>query len=390
MVDVTRDIYSGMQILIEDENPWLIDHAVIVEEGKIKAIIPAGMISHHLPARHYQFPSHYRLIPGFIDLHVHGAQGYDVMDASEEAFLNLSKALAQEGVTGYLATTMVASNEKLEAVLRLIPEAKLMQQGAALLGVHLEGPFITRLGAQAPGLQQQPNADLVKRWQQLSGQAIKIVTLAPELTHGIGFIHTLIDMDIIPAIGHTHASYEQTMDAIAAGCTYATHLFNAMQGLHQRQPGAVTALLLSNHVKAEIIVDGIHLHPAIVELIYRLKGLDRLMLVTDAMRAKCLRNGRYDLGGQMVDVHEGKATLADGTLAGSTLSMPDAIRNFMSFTQCTLEQAIKLATLIPARILGLQASKGSIAINKAADLVVMDDAFKVHMTVRAGQEIFKS
>lgn len=390
MVDMTRDIYSGMQILIEDENPWLIDHSVIVEEGKIKAIIPSDMISHHLPARHHTFPPHYRLIPGFIDLHVHGANGYDVMDASREAFLNLSNALAQEGVTGYLATTMVAANEKMEAVLRLIPEARLMQQGAALLGVHLEGPFITRLGAQAPGLQQQPNSDLVRHWQQLSGEAIKIVTLAPELTNSATLIHSLIDMGIIPAIGHTNASYEQTMNAIAAGSTYATHLFNAMQGMHQRQPGAVTALLLSNRVNAEIIVDGIHLHPAVVELIYRLKGLDHLMLVTDAMRAKCLRSGRYDLGGQMVDVHEGKATLADGTLAGSTLTMPDAIRNFMSFTQCSLEQAIKLATLVPARLLGLQASKGSIAVNKAADLIVMDEAFKVHMTIRAGQEIFRA
>ena len=178
------------------------------------------------------------------------------------------------------------------------------------------------------------------------------------------------------------------MTAIKAGCTHATHLFNAMRGLHQREPGVVGAVLSSQEVSADLIVDGIHVHPAMVDMAYRLKGNDGLMLISDAMRAKCLCNGQYDLGGQQVNVANGRAVLEDGTLAGSLLKLPQAIRNIMQYTTCTLIDAIRMASYNPARKLKIDTHKGSIEIGKDADMVILSSELEVTMTMREGQEIF--
>lgn len=390
MSETRRHIFTGMKILSEQQ--WLDDHALVVEDSTIKAIIPDEMIAHHLPAIKHEYTKNHLLVPGFVDLHVHGAKGCDVMDATQEAFSVISQALAAEGVTGFLATTMTAGNEQMERVLGLIPEAMAIVDGAAILGVHLEGPFIAKakMGAQLGDNMSLPDPERIKQWQKLSKGAIKLVTLAPELPGAIPLIETLKSMQIITSIGHTDASYQETMTAINAGCTQATHLFNAMRGLHQREPGAVGALLLSDNINAELIVDGVHLHPAIVDMVLRLKGKDSIMLVTDAMRAKCLGNGKYDLGGQMVDVKEGKATLEGGVLAGSTLRMPEAIKNMVEFTHCSLADAVYMASGSPIAKLGLFGRKGSIAKNKDADLVVLDEEMKVKMTMREGKQIFAS
>jgi len=390
MKEISRSIYSGMQILINQE--WVKNQAVIVENSKIKAIIPAEMIAHHLPAKHYKYPENYYLVPGFIDLHIHGARGHDVMDASEEALKNISHALAEEGVTGFLATTMTADNAKIEEVLQVIAKAQPLQHGAAILGVHLEGPFIakTKMGAQLGEKCQLPNENLIRSWQKLSQGAIKIVTLAPELPGIIPFIKTLRELSIIASIGHTDATYHETREAIAAGCTQATHIFNAMSGLFQREPGAVGALLLAEEITAELIADGVHLHPAILQLVLRLKGKERLLLVTDAMRAKCMGNGQYELGGQVVTVAENRAELTNGTLAGSLLRIPEAIKNMVKLAHCKLEDAVLMATRNPARALGLETIKGSISVGKDADLVVLNEELNVILTLREGQEIFKN
>ena len=226
-------------------------------------------------------------------------------------------------------------------------------------------------------------------WQQAAKGLIKLVTLAPELPGAIEFIQRLRAKSIVVSVGHTDATYEETLAAIQAGCSQATHLFNAMRGFHQREPGAVGALLLTPEVSAELIVDGKHLHPAMVDLVQRLKRKDKLLLVTDAMRAKCLGDGHYELGGQPVDVTGGKATLKNGTLAGSLLRMPQAIKNMEQFSHCTLIDAIDMASANPAGVLGLQTSKGSIEVGKDADLVVMNKDFEVVMTMREGREIFR-
>lgn len=388
MNEIKRIIFSGLQILIEKK--WVTDQAVVVEENKIKAIIPAEMIRHHLPALHHEFSSDHYLIPGLIDLHVHGANGKDIMDASEEAFMAIRLALAAEGVTGFLATTMTADNERIEAVLKAIPGAMAQEEGAAIYGVHLEGPFISasKSGAQRREDVQVPDISLFQNWQSLANGAIRLVTLAPELPGAIPFIKSLHNMDVITSIGHTNATYEETIAAIAAGCTQATHLFNAMSGLHQRHPGAVGALLLANDVYAEIITDGLHLHPAVVEIALQMKGKDRLLLVTDAMRAKCLGDGHFDLGGQQVEVKKGRAALTDGTIAGSTLRMPQAIMNMAKFSHCSLIDAIQMATFNPAHVLGLSLHKGDISVGKDADLVVCNKDFDVLLTMREGKNIF--
>lgn len=385
-----RSILYGMAILYEDD--WLKDYAVVVQGKKIKAIIPAEMISHHLPAKQYCFSADDYLMPGFIDLHIHGIQGWDVMDANQQALDGMRTALAEQGVTGFLATTMTADNEHIEAVLKLISSNMASPEGAALLGVHLEGPFLAqeKIGAQNHTSVQLPSIELVEHWQKISGNNVRIVTLAPELRGALALIEHLTSKGMIASIGHTHATYAETVAAMTAGCRHATHLFNAMRGLHQREPGAVGALLLADAVMAEIIVDGIHLHPAIVELAWRMKGKQRLLLITDAMRAACLSNGQYELGGQQVMVENAKATLANGTLAGSTLTMPQAIKNFIQFTNASLAEAITLATHTPAASLKLSHRKGSIDVDKDADLVVMHADFSVALTLREGKEVFNA
>ncbi|MBV9575997.1 MAG: N-acetylglucosamine-6-phosphate deacetylase, partial [Gammaproteobacteria bacterium] len=383
-------IFYGMSILSQEN--WLKDHAVVVEDKKIKAIIPAEMIKHHLPAKEYHFSASDYLVPGFIDLHIHGIQGWDVMDANHAAFAGISKALAAQGVTGFLATTMTADNERIENVLKLIPEMKTSLEEAALLGVHLEGPFLAaeKMGAQDVRLAQMPNKVLIEHWQKISGDNIRIVTLAPELPDALTLIKHLVEAGIIASVGHTHATYAETTAAITAGCSHATHLFNAMRGLHQREPGAVGALLLANAVLAELIVDGLHLHPAIVELAWRIKGKQHLLLVTDAMRATCMGNGQYELGGQRVMVENAKATLSDGTLAGSTLTMPQAIKNMLQFTKASLAEVIAMATATPAATLKLQQRKGSIEVEKDADLVIMHADYSIALTMREGREVFRA
>jgi N-acetylglucosamine-6-phosphate deacetylase len=389
MSESNRCIFSGMQILLEQK--WVKDYAVIIEDRIIKNIIPAEMIKHHLPARRYEYDKDSYLIPGLIDIHIHGAKGYDVMDGKKEALLAIKRALAGEGVTGFLATTLTASDEKIENALKAVAETLSDNTGAAILGVHLEGPFIAKdkMGAQHPEYIKEPDEKLVQHWQTVANGAIKLLTLAPELPRAIPFIHTLTKMGIRISAGHTNANYEETIAAIAAGCTQATHLFNAMRGIKQRDPGATGALLLSNAVTAELIVDGLHLHPAIVRLAFQLKSKQRLVLVTDAIRAKCLANGRYELGEQEVLVSGKKVCLEDGTLAGSVLTMPEALSNMMEFTKCSLSDAVEMASFNPAHLLGLSQQKGSIAVGKDADLVVLDANLDVLLTVCEGRKVFE-
>jgi N-acetylglucosamine-6-phosphate deacetylase len=388
MTKAHRVIFSGMQVLIEGE--WQSNLAVVIEEGLIQALLPEQMIKHHLPAKQYLFPSDCYLIPGLIDLHIHGAAGSDVMDGEGEALLNIGRALAEEGVTGFLATTMTAESTQIEKVLQVVATVMRENERSGILGIHLEGPFISKekLGAQGCSGVVLPDLALMKHWQKIANQSIKLVTLAPELQDALALISALHMQGVTVSIGHTDASYTQTMAAIQAGCTQATHLFNAMRAMHHRDPGVVCALLLSEQISTEIIADGVHVDPAVIKLALRIKGKDRILLVTDAMRAKCLGEGEYELGGQKVMVQFGQAILPDGTLAGSTLYLSQAIKNMMTFTGCTLADAIMMASYNPARALNLHHRKGTIHVGKDADLVVMDQSLSVLLTMRAGEVVF--
>lgn len=372
--------------------------AIYTEQGVLRDVglrVQEGIIREFASCKsptknNISFPSTYHLLPGFIDLHVHGANHCDVMDATSESLQTMSKALAAEGTTGFLATTMTASASAIEKALRNAND--FMQkpaEGAQVLGIHLEGPFISpnKAGAQNAKHILQPDIDQFKQWQKISGNNIKIVTLAPELPNSMAFIAYLKKHNIVAAIGHSDATYAESKCAIECGCDYVTHLFNAMRGIHQREPGVVTSALLSDSVYAEMIVDGAHLHPAIIQLILKLKK-DKLILVTDAIRAKCLTDGIYDLGGQSVEVKQGIAALADGTLAGSILSIPKALQNMLKFTSIKLNDLVKMTSENPAKVLGIFDKKGSISLNKEADFVVLDENLNVAMTVCRGAIIY--
>lgn len=384
-------ILTGPQVYAEQG--VLPNAAVVMSNGSIQAITAAAQVKNTAADEVHYFPADYHLVAGFIDLHVHGVSGRDVMDATPEALDVISKTLAAEGTTGFLATTMTAKTHEIENALvavRDFMDAKHEVKGATILGVHLEGPFISpkKVGAQRADQILVPDILMFERWQQATANVIKLVTLAPELSNSVEFIRYLKEKGIVAALGHTDATYAETVTAIAEGLGYATHLFNAMRGIHQREPGAVMAALLSDQVLTELIVDGVHLHPAMVQFILKLKTKEKMVLVTDAMRAKCLGNGIYDLGGQDVAVKEGVATLLDGTLAGSTLKMPAAIQNMIRFTQCSLLDALKMASENPAKALGIFHKKGSIAVGKDADLVVLDEKFNIVMTLCNGGVVY--
>jgi N-acetylglucosamine-6-phosphate deacetylase len=376
---------SGLQVYTD--NTVLMNATVVIQNGVITSV---GKV---VSGEKIEFPPGYHLIPGFIDLHTHGSNGYDVMDAKPEALAAIAKALGAEGTTSFLATTMTADTQQIEKALIVVSEfMQTPQAGATILGVHLEGPFlaISKSGAQRGDKIILPDIALFKRWEKASHDAIRLVTLAPEQKNCLELIAYLKQQKIIASLGHTDATYAEAMTAIESGCSYATHLFNAMRGIHHREPGAVTAALLSDAVTVELIVDGLHLHPAIVKLTAQVKGTDKIVLVTDAMRAKCMADGCYDLGGHEVHVKKGRAQLADGTLAGSVLKMPSAIRNMLDFTGCELKDAVKMAAENPAKVLGIFDKKGSIAVGKDADCVVLNEALEVVLTICKGEIIYSS
>ena len=366
----------------------LSDHALVVRDGIIVAMVEnsSALLPKELPV--YTFPKNHHLMPGMIDMHIHGAKGADVMDATPAALEIIGQALFAEGATGYLATTMTETSDNIERALanvKTFMERAPKPNQARILGVHLEGPFLSRkqMGAQQGEWIQDPDIGLFDRWQTIAGGHIRVVTIAPELPGAIAFIEHLVRQGVVASIGHTDATYEQTQAAIEARAVHATHLFNAMRGIHHRQPGAATALLLDERMVPEIIADGIHLNPAVIQMTVKLKGAERLVLVTDAMRAKCCGEGVFDLGGQAVTVKQGEARLANGTLAGSILTMNQALVNMLRFTGCSLSDLICMSSTTPAKQLGLSHQLGVLAVGKIADWVVLDEQYQVQKVMRA-------
>lgn len=340
-----------------------------------------------------QVPSSYKAVPGFIDVHIHGVNGADVMDATKEALDTMSSTLPKEGTTSFLATTMTQDTKEIEKALENVGEYLQEKQDtgkAEIVGVHLEGPFVNpgKAGAQPLMHIIDPDLSLLKSWELLTNNMIKLVTLAPERPGGLEMINYLSTHGIVASIGHSDATFDEVNKAIESGANHVTHLYNQMSGLHHREPGVVGSVFLREELKAEIIVDGVHVRPEMVELAYKIKRKDGLILITDSMRAKCLKNGNYDLGGQDVIVKDGKAVLKDGTLAGSILKLGTALQNIITYTGCTLADAIEMASVNPAKQLNIFDRKGSLAIGKDADIVILDDNLDVYMTFCRGELAF--
>lgn len=325
------------------------------------------------------------VVPGFIDIHIHGSSGFDVMDATPEALIGLSSALPREGTTSFLATTMTQSDEAVAEALHNASLFNADDMQAEMVGVHLEGPFISavRAGAQPVEHITTPSFALFEKWQELSGNRIKIVTVAPEVENGLAFIEEVTASGVIASIGHTDATSDVVRNAVEVGASHVTHLYNQMSPFHHREPGVVGAAFLEDSILVEIIVDGIHSHPKSVELAYRQKTSNRIILITDAMRAKGLPPGIYDLGGQDVEVSHKDARLHDGTLAGSILTMEHAAQNMKAITNCTLAELVAMTSTNAAEQLGLS-NKGRIGSGKDADLTIIDEDWNVQMTICRG------
>lgn len=322
---------------------------------------------------------------GFIDIHIHGSGGADVMDATPEALEKLSKTLLQTGTTSFLATTMTMSTSDIDNALQNIQKYAPDVSGAEILGVHLEGPFINadKHGAQDKEYVQKANFELIENYIDV----VKMITMAPEISDSEDFIKRLTKEypNIILSIGHSDATYEECKESFSWGISHATHLFNAMNPYHHRKPGIVGAVFDSN-VTCDIIPDLVHTHASTLALVHSVKK-ENLMLVTDAMRAGCMVCGTYDLGGRKVLVDEGKAVLEDGTLAGSVLKMNEALKNMREHTTMTLPELVNAVTKIPAKKLALK--KGELKVGYDADIVIFDEDFSIITTIVNGKVKYK-
>lgn len=325
------------------------------------------------------------ILPGYIDMHIHGAAGADVMDATEEALQTMADVLPKEGTTSFLATSMTQAPEAIERALKNAASFTTKAGQAQMLGIHLEGPFVSskRAGAQPLEYICPPDTEQFDVWQQAAQGKIRMVTLAPEVPNGMSFIRKLAAEGIVASMGHTDATIAQMEEAAQAGAVQATHLYNQMSPFHHREPGAIGGALLVDELCAEVIPDFIHSHPKAVELAYRVKGADRLILITDAMRAKGLEPGEYDLVGQPVHVSETDARLSDGTLAGSILTMEHAVKNVVRTLGISPLDVAKISSGNAARQLGLT-KKGSLIAGNDADVVILDKEWTVKHTICGG------
>ena len=328
------------------------------------------------------------LAPGFIDVHIHGGGGHDVMEGSAEALRAVEAQLGKTGVTSYLATTVTASVEKtIDSLSRIgewIEQHRFSSGSATPIGIHLEGPFIShaKRGVHPPAFIQPPSTELFDRLFDASLGTVRLMTVAPEGVGAEAMILHASEKDVAVSVGHSDATFEQTRKAIDAGARHATHTFNAMRPLDHREPGILGAVLADENLSAEIIADGIHVHPEMVKMFVRAKGVDRAVLVTDGISATGMGDGEYQLGGFKVTVSGNRCEL-EGRLAGSVLTLDAAVRNALQFADLTLHEAVRMATYNPARLLGLQ-DRGEIKAGAIADLNVLTNQGFVQRTFFAG------
>lgn len=327
--------------------------------------------------------------PGMIDVHVHGAVGYDTMDATPEAIAGMARFFARHGVTSFLPTTVTAGRAETLAAIENVARCMGPQvEGAEVLGIHLEGPYVNveKKGAQSP-VHIRP-ADPEEYRAFFEAGPVRLITLAPEVEANRALIPFAVEHGAAVAVGHSAATYDEVLEAVSLGLTQATHTFNGMNGLHHRHPGTVGAVLSCDEIYAQLIVDFIHLHPAVVKILVRAKGLERAVLITDAIRAAGMPDGTYELGGLEVTVKDGAARLASGSLAGSTLTLDRAVRNVMQAMGISFAEALTMATITAAHSIGEAGRKGSLEPGKDADIILVDEAHEVKMTIVGGTVVY--
>ncbi len=368
------------------------DAAVLVEDGVIVSVGPRDAFE--APVQTFHFPDAV-VAPGLVDIHIHGAAGHDAMHFTREAESEVGRLLARHGVTSYLPTTITASDDATQTALDRLarcvadcPSGDLDSPIAQPLALHLEGPFIShaRRGVHPPQYIQDASIDRFNRYIEAAQGTVAILTIAPEIPGALGVIRSASARNIVCSIGHTNAEYDETRAAIEAGARHTTHTFNAMRPIDHRNPGVTGAVLTDHRIYADIIVDGLHVVPPMVDLFLRCKGTERAVLISDAISATGMPAGNYRLGD--FDVHvDGLRCDCHGKLAGSVLTLDYAVRNVMGFAGWTLQDAVRIATLNPAQLLGLEHRKGQLIPGADADLIVLTPRGEVLRTFIGGQGI---
>ncbi len=330
--------------------------------------------------------SDYAIAPGLFDTHIHGYNGYDVMDNRLAGFKKMSEDLLSCGVTSFLPTTLTAPIDQLDAVIKTIGPHLHEAKGAKARGFFIEGPFFTEKhkGAQNPDYFMDPSADILDRWRHLSHNHIKKIAIAPERAGSNAFISHAKKHNITVALAHTDADYSTAMAAIKSGASIFTHTFNGMSGFHHREPGVVGAAFNADHAFAEVICDGNHVNPAAIKTLIKTRGIDETVLISDCMMAGGKPEGQYKLGEFDVVVKDSKATIPTGSLAGSILELKDAVKNLVDWGIATPHEAIKMASTSPAKSVGLN-DTGSITAGAAADFIVLDSQLNLQATYIDGQ-----
>lgn len=380
-------VLIGAKVLTEK---GLMDDYVVVFDKVIHAVEPQSVYVAKKDGPYEEIHVDGFVVPGFIDIHIHGSKGCDVMDGTTQAIETIAKSVVKSGTTAFLATTMTLSEFEIKRALNAVRESSVAQKvqferdmpaGARILGVHMEGPFINPefKGAQNEQHIQKPTVE----WLIDYLDVVKMITYAPEMDDDFAFAKALRDQSVVLSIGHSGCDYETASRAFDEGVNHVTHCFNAMTPLHHRRPGVVGAAL-TKPFTIDIITDGIHVHKGFMGPFIELKGIDKTILITDAMRAAMMPDGQYDLGGQMVEVANGFCKLQDGTLAGSVLCMDQALRNMLSLSNIPFEHVIQMLSENPARKLNIFESKGSIRVGKDADLVVLSPDFFVNKVFVSG------
>lgn len=331
------------------------------------------------------------IAPGLVDTHIHGFHGADVMDNDFEAVQTMSKGLLETGVTAFLPTTLTSSTDLLTEVAGKIGDHYTEAEGAKILGIFFEGPWFTEehKGAQNPAYMGDPDLKQFEIWQNAAKGQIKKIALAPERQTAEEFTKTITDTGVYVALAHSSATYEEAVKVVEAGANTFIHTYNGMSGLHHRQPGMVGAAMATDDTYAEIICDGMHVHPGAAKALIKAKGWDKTILITDSMAAGGMPDGEYKLGEFPVIVKDGAARLHSGNLAGSVLTLIDAVKNVVDWGIVSLDQAVRMASQVPAASIGLSDQVGAIEPGRPADFIVIDDQIQLVETYMNGQSVYQ-
>jgi len=375
----TTLLHAGKAITPKGE---ILGAGILIRDGEIEMVGPRAAMQLPSGAEEIQATEH-TAIPGFVDVHIHGAGGRDVMEGDETALSTIAARLAAFGTTSLLATTVTAAVDDtcraIEGISRYIStQYQTDQARAEILGIHFEGPFLSkdRRGVHPPEFLQQPSAELLQRFLQAASGNARILTIAPELLGAMPCIDAARSLGMVVSIGHTDATYEQARAAVAHGAHHATHVYNAMRPFSHRDPGVIGAVLTTPEVTAELIADGVHVDEIAMKVLLQAKGASGVILISDGISATGMPDGKYMLGGLEVTVTGGVCRNAEGRLAGSTLTLDRALRNIVKLG-IPLADAVKMLTLNPATLLGIEFKKGALRTGADADIVLLNDGLEI-------------